>query len=70
LPDAHPADVEGLAQRGFGQLGARRQALVDDRLEDSIDDLFLAQLVVREPPVRRLLPRVFMMCPFSKLFSF
>jgi hypothetical protein len=46
LPDAHPPDAEGFAQGGFRQFGAGRQALVDDRLEDSPDDLFLVKLVV------------------------
>lgn len=46
LPDAHPSDAECLAQGGFRQFGAGRQALVDDGFEDSRDDFFLAKLVV------------------------
>jgi len=44
-PDPHPADAEGPAQGRFGQLGAGRQALFDNCLENALDDVFLGDFV-------------------------
>jgi hypothetical protein len=44
-PDPHPARAEGLAQSRFGQLRSRRQALVNDRLENALDDCVLGSFV-------------------------
>ena len=41
-PDAGATDAEGLAERGLGELGPRRQALLDHRVVDARDDLLLA----------------------------